>query len=253
VATSATSPRPTPAAAAEALAPALELSGLGRDFGELSVLRDVGLALPAGETLCVLGPNGAGKTTLLRILATLLRPGAGTVRVLGAELPRQAWRVRGRIGYLGHEPLLYRDLTVAENLRFHARLYRLPGEGAERSAALLDAAGLARRRDELVRNLSAGMAQRAAACRAVLHEPSLLLLDEPRSHLDPAGAALVGELIGAAPGRTRVVVSHDVEAGLGEADHALALRADGTVAYAGLVAGLSAGDARAIYAGGSVR
>ena len=97
------------------------------------------------------------------------------------------------------------------------------------------------------------MAQRAAACRAVLHEPELLLLDEPRSHLDPAGAALVDDLVAPAAGRTRVVVSHDVDAGLAEADRALALGADGTVAYEGPAAGLSAGDARAIYAGGSVR
>jgi len=234
-------------------ASAIALGGLCRDFGELAVLKDVGLELAPGDTLCVLGPNGAGKTTLLRILATLLRPSGGEIRVLGHELPRQRWRVRGRIGYLGHEPLLYRDLTVSENLRFHARLHRLSGEGADRSSKLLDAAGLARRGDELVRNLSAGMAQRAAACRAVLHEPELLLLDEPRSHLDPAGAALVDELLGPAPGRTRVVVSHDVEAGLREADRALALRADGTVAYEGAAGGLSAGDARAIYAGGSVR
>jgi len=253
LATQATSPRPTSASGAEAPAPAIELAGLRRDFGELAILRDVDLSLPTGETLCVLGPNGAGKTTLLRILATLLRPSGGEVRVLGEQLPRRRWRARGRIGYLGHEPLLYRDLTVAENLLFHARLHGLPGAGAERSSMLLDAAGLGRRGDELVRNLSAGMAQRAAACRAVLHEPELLLLDEPWSHLDPVGAALVDELIGPAPGRTRVVVSHDVEAGLAEADRALALRADGTVVYEGAAGGLSAGDALAIYAGGAVR
>jgi heme exporter protein A len=234
-------------------APAIALAALSRDYGELTVLQGVSLELAPGETLCVLGPNGAGKTTLLRILATLLRPSGGEVAVLGHELPRERWRVRGRVGYLGHEPLLYRDLTIAENLRFHARLHRIPGDGADRTSMLLDAAGLGRRRDELVRNLSAGMAQRAAACRAVLHEPELLLLDEPHSHLDPAGAALVDELIGRHPGRARVLVSHDVEEGLAEADRVLALRADGSVAYEGAAGGLSAGDARAIYAGGSVR
>ena len=97
---------------------AVQLSGLWREFGERAVLRDVTLDVPAGSTLSVLGPNGAGKTTLLRILATLLRPTAGEVSVLGSALPPDAWRVRGRIGYLAHEPLLYRDLTGAENLGF---------------------------------------------------------------------------------------------------------------------------------------
>jgi ABC-type multidrug transport system ATPase subunit len=170
--------------------------------------------------------------------------------VLDCELPRQAWRARGRIGFLGHEPLLYRDLTVAENLRFHARLHGLGPAGETRVAQLLDRVGMARRAAELVRNLSAGMAQRVAVCRAVLHEPELLLLDEPLAHLDPEGAALVEPLVGRSTGLTRVVVSHDVEAGLADADRALALRADGSVAYQGPARGLSAGDARAIYRGG---
>ena len=103
--------------------PAVELDGLGRAYGERVVLRDVTLALEPGRTLLVLGPNGAGKSTLLRILATLLRPHAGRARVLGRELPREGWAVRGRIGLLAHEPLLYRDLSGRENLRYHARLF----------------------------------------------------------------------------------------------------------------------------------
>jgi heme exporter protein A len=200
----------------------------------------------------VIGPNGAGKTTLLRILATLLRPTAGTARVLGAGVPRESWKVRGRIGFLGHEPLLYRDLTVRENLRFNARLHGL--DAADESIAdVLRAAGLTRRADDLVRELSAGIVQRAAICRAVLHGPDLLLLDEPLSHLDPDAAALAQRLIGPRPERTRVLVSHDVEGALAEGDLALALRADGTVGYAGPASGLSAGDARAIYAGREFR
>ena len=228
---------------------AVELSGLWRDFGERAVLRDVTMGVPAGATLSVLGPNGAGKTTLLRILATLLRPTAGDVTVLGSALPRDAWQVRGRIGYLAHEPLLYRDLTGAENLRFQARLHGLPGEGEERITGLLDAVRMSRRADELVRNLSAGMVQRLAVCRALLHEPDLLLLDEPTSHLDPEAAGIVEPLLGSGPGRTRVVVTHDVDAALSHADLVLALRAGGSVAYAGPASGLSAGDARAIYGG----
>jgi heme exporter protein A len=235
--------------AASAPAPALVVRGLWREFGEVPVLRDVAFELSRGRTLAVLGPNGAGKTTLLRMLATLLRPTAGEVSVLGCFLPREAWRARGRIGYLGHDPLLYRDLTGAENLRFQARLHSLPGDAAERAAELLDRVGMSRRANDLVRNLSAGMVQRLAVCRAVLHEPELLLLDEPRSHLDPEAAALVEPLLGPAPERTRVLVTHDVEYGLAEGDRVLALRARGGVAYEGPASGLSAGDARAIYGG----
>jgi heme exporter protein A len=228
---------------------AIELSGLWREFGERAVLRDVAISVPGGRTMAVLGPNGAGKTTLLRILATLLRPTSGQVSVLGCRLPGDAWRARGRIGFLGHEPLLYRDLTGAENLRFQARLYGLPGDGADRISTLLDRVRMSRRADELVRNLSAGMVQRLAVCRALLHEPELLLLDEPTSHLDPEAATLTEPLVGPAPGRTRVLVTHDVDAGLAEADLVVALRAGGSVAYAGPASGLSAGDARAIYGG----
>jgi heme exporter protein A len=200
---------------------AVAVEGLTRRYGERTALEGVSLSLPAGETLAVFGPNGAGKTTLLRVLATLLRPHAGSVRVLGGELPGEGWTVRGRIGLLAHEPLLYRDLTVRENLRFHARLHGVP---AERVGELLEQVGLGARADEPLRLLSRGMVQRAAICRAVLHEPELLLLDEPRANLDPRGAELVEPLIGATSGRTRVLTSHDSAAGLAEADLALGLR-----------------------------
>jgi heme exporter protein A len=200
---------------------ALEIEGLSRHYGERSALSDVSLELASGRTLVVFGPNGAGKTTLLRVLATLLRPHAGSVRVLGRELPREGWAVRGRVGLLAHEPLLYRDLTVRENLRFHARLHAV---SEARIAELLAQLDLADRADEPLRTLSRGMVQRAAICRAVLHDPELLLLDEPRANLDPQGAELAEPLIGAAAGRTRVLTSHDPVGGLAEADIALGLR-----------------------------
>jgi heme exporter protein A len=202
-------------------APAVALREVRRAYGERVALSGVTLTLPRGATLAVFGANGAGKTTLLRVLATLLRPHGGEAVVLGRALPREAWAVRGRIGLVAHEPLLYRDLTALENLRFHARLHGVDGD---RVVELLEAVGMARRADEPVRALSRGMAQRVAICRALLHEPELLLLDEPLANLDPGVAAAMAPLIGRASGATRVVISHDVEQGLEEADLVLGLR-----------------------------
>jgi heme exporter protein A len=200
---------------------AIEVTDVARSYGERAVLRGVSASVPAGATLLVLGSNGAGKTTLLRILAGLLRPHRGTVRV------------DGRVGFLGHEPLLYRDLSAAENLRYQARLH---GVDERRVEAVLDAVGLGRRADDPVRTLSRGMVQRAAIARAVLHDPEVLLLDEPYANLDPAAAAQVRPLL---TGRTRVLVSHDVQAGLAEADQVLGLRD-----------GRASADIEALYGGG---
>jgi heme exporter protein A len=199
----------------------IELVGVSRRYGERLALNEVSVTVAEGQTLGVFGANGAGKTTLLRLLATLLRPHAGTARVLGSELPDEDWKVRGRVGYLGHEPLLYRDLTARENLRFHARLHSVE---MRRVDELLDAVRLTRRADEPISNLSRGMVQRAAIARALLHDPPLLLLDEPRANLDPAAAELLEPLIGRSSGRTRVLVTHDIEGGLAESDVVLGLR-----------------------------
>jgi heme exporter protein A len=199
---------------------AIELRGAGRRYGERAALRDVTLELEAGRTLVVFGPNGAGKTTLLRMLATLLRPHAGEVRVLGRRLPDDGYAVRGRIGFLGHEAMLYRELSGRENLRFYARLY---GVAPARAEEVLAAVGMSARGDDPVAELSRGMVQRLAIARAVLHEPELLLLDEPLANLDPGAADAVAPLIGRAAGATRVLISHDVEQGLAEADLVLGL------------------------------
>jgi ABC-type multidrug transport system ATPase subunit len=213
--------------------PALSLAGLRRDYGERTALAGIDLELASGETLLVLGPNGAGKTTLLRILATLLRPSGGEARALGCSIPAETWKLRGRIGFLGHEPLLYRDLSGRENLRFHARLHGLRGDGAEaRIEGLLSAVAMQRRAEERVAELSAGMRQRLAICRCVLHEPELLLLDEPDSNLDAEGRELARVLVGPAPGRTRVIVSHDPERFEPEADQVLRLEAGGRMVAA---------------------
>jgi heme exporter protein A len=222
---------------------ALQVEGLARHYGEREALSDVSLSLAEGQTLVVLGPNGAGKTTLLRVLATLLRPHAGNVRVLGCSLPGEAWAVRGRVGLLGHEPLLYRELTARENLRFHARLH---GVSDERAEELLESLAMGARASEPLRTLSRGMVQRVAVARAVLHDPELLLLDEPNSNLDPAAVELVSPLIGAASRRTRVICSHDPTGALAEGDVVLGLRA-GRPALLGASAEIDRDDIAELY------
>jgi heme exporter protein A len=224
--------------------PVVELDGLTRRFGERTVLRDVSLSLEAGQTLAVLGRNGAGKSTLLRILATLLRPHAGSARLFGEALPREGWKVRGRLGLLGHEPLLYRDLSGRENLIYHSRLHRV---GPQRVEEVLAAVGMRERAEDPVRSLSRGMVQRLTIARVVLHRPELLLLDEPRSNLDPAAGQLVEPLIGRSCGATRVLTSHDPQAALAEADLVLAL-SGGRAAYLGPPSGLDSGTLRSLYA-----
>ncbi len=223
--------------------PALQVEGLCRHYGEREALSDVSVSLESGRTLVVFGPNGAGKTTLLRVLASLLRPHAGLVQVLGSHLPSEAWAVRGRVGLLGHEPLLYRELTARQNLKFHARLH---GIAPERVEQLLESLQMSHRGEEPVRTLSRGMVQRVAVARAVLHDPDLLLLDEPYANLDPAAVELVAPLIGAASGRTRVICSHDPGGGLAEADLVLGLR-EGRPALARAAAEVTPGEITELY------
>jgi heme exporter protein A len=227
--------------------PALRARSLSLAYGERWALRDLDVELPAGRTLAVIGPNGAGKSTLLRVVSTLLRPTVGEISVLGCELPKRAWMLRGRIGYLGHSALLYRDLSAVENLRFHARLFGLPGDGGARIEELLERVDLAHRSTTRVGEMSAGMVQRLAACRAVLHEPELLVLDEPLANLDPAGARTVAPLIGPAPGRSRILVTHDVGAALADADRVLALARDGSVVFERDAAAVDPERALAVY------
>jgi heme exporter protein A len=224
--------------------PAIELRRLTRHFGERTVLRDVSVELPAGATLAVLGRNGAGKSTLLRILATLLRPHQGEASLFGEPIPKRAFAVRARLGLLAHEPLLYRDLSGRENLRYHARLHRAD---PARIDELLERVEMADRAEEPLRLLSRGMVQRLAVCRAVLHRPQLLLLDEPKANLDPGAGELVEPLIGRGAGLTRVLTSHDPKAALAESDLVLGLKA-GRPAFLGEPGGLTEQQLTELYA-----
>jgi heme exporter protein A len=174
--------------------------GLEKRYGTRRVLAGLSFDVAAGEALLVTGPNGSGKTTLLRLLAGLAAPTRGTLEL---ELPR------GRLGYLGHEPLVYRDLTALENLELYGRLYRVP-ERRERMGMLLGRFGLWAARNDRVASYSRGMVQRLALCRSLLHDPDLLILDEPHAALDADGAELLdAELAGADGRRTVVVATHD--------------------------------------------
>jgi heme exporter protein A len=212
------------APASRSLDPAIDLKGLRKDFGDRTALAGVDLRVESGGSVAVLGPNGSGKSTLLRILAGLLRPTSGEVSVLGCDLPKETHRLRGRVGYLGHEPLLYRDLSPRENLELAAALHGIEAEAAgPRIEALLEAVGMSSRAGDRVAELSAGMKQRIDICRAVLHGPSLLLLDEPDAHLDPDARRRLAPLTAAGNGRTRLVVSHERAAATEAADFVLEL------------------------------
>jgi len=195
----------------ETQAPLIQVTGLVKRFGLKTVLRGVDFTASRGEFVALLGPNGAGKTTFLRILASLSRPNAGEVWVAGHRLPHQAAAVRRGLGVVSHQPLLYGDLTAEENLRFFGRLYDVPAL-EERIAEMLRLVGLYRRRRDLVRTYSRGMQQRLAIARAILHDPEVLLLDEPYTGLDQDASAMLDEVLQqvASQGRTVVMTSHDL-------------------------------------------
>lgn len=184
---------------------------LVKRFGLKTVLRGLDFQVEPGEFVALLGPNGAGKTTFLRILSSLSRPAMGEVRIAGYALPQQAAAVRQRLGVVSHQPLLYGDLTAEENLRFYGRMYAVPNLD-HRISEVLGLVGLAARGRDLVRTYSRGMQQRLAIGRAVLHDPDVMLLDEPHTGLDQDAAVMLDGVLSevAARGRTVVMTSHDL-------------------------------------------
>jgi len=184
---------------------------LVKRFGLKTVLRGVDFEVQPGEFVALLGPNGAGKTTFLRILASLSRPSVGEVSISGYKLPHEAAQVRARLGVVSHLPLLYGDLTAEENLRFYARMYNIPDHEL-RVTEVLEMVGLDTRRRDLVRTFSRGMQQRLAIGRAVLHDPDVVLFDEPYTGLDQDASSMLDEVLKtvAAKGRTVVMTSHDL-------------------------------------------
>jgi len=198
---------------------------LSKSYGSRLVVEDIDLALDRGNCLALFGPNGAGKTTLLRLLAGLLKPTSGTVTLEGTETRREP-RARARVGLVSHHTMLYPPLTALENVEFSARLYGLT-EPRVRARAALDAMSIGDRADSPVRTLSRGLQQRVSIARATVHDPALVLLDEPYAGLDESGAqaltALLARLI--ARGATLVLVTHNLAEGLALATHAAVMRA----------------------------
>ena len=187
----------------------IRVEKLVKRFGPLAVLRELDFNVEAGEFVALLGPNGAGKTTLLRILSTLSRPSSGLVQIGPYQLPRGGPELRKHLGVVSHQPLLYGDLTAEENLVFYGKLY---GVGTDRVLEVLDLVGLMKRRMDLVRTYSRGMQQRLAIGRAILHDPRLLLLDEPHTGLDQEAGEILDRVLQdvALEGRTVVMTSHDL-------------------------------------------
>jgi len=206
-----THPEMARAPAPPIISPVISVTKLVKRFGLKTVLRGINFKVDAGEFVALLGPNGAGKTTFLRILASLSRPAMGEVRVAGYRLPGQAAAVRRRLGVVSHLPLLYGDLTAEENLRFYGRMYGISAP-RERVAEVLELVGLTPRRRDLVRTYSRGMQQRLAIGRAVLHDPEVMLFDEPHTGLDQDACVMLDSVMRevAARGRTVVMTSHDL-------------------------------------------
>ncbi|MBI9043106.1 MAG: heme ABC exporter ATP-binding protein CcmA [Anaerolineaceae bacterium] len=189
----------------------IHVQNLSKRFGPRTVLRRINFEVHEGEFVALMGPNGAGKTTFLRILASLSRPSSGKVNIVGYELPAQATHVRQRLGVVSHQPLLYGDLTAWENLRFYGMMYNIP-DRKKRIDQILELIGLKTRQRDLVRTFSRGMQQRLAIGRAVLHDPEVLLLDEPHTGLDQSASEMLDKLMVevAARGRTVIMTSHDL-------------------------------------------
>lgn len=185
----------------------IEAEQLSKAYGDLPVLRGIDFTVRRGEFVALLGANGSGKSTLLRLLSGLSKPTAGAIRIGGWEMPREAMAVRARIGLVAHQPLLYESLTARENLDFFGKLYGIERNERERRINdLLRSVGLSKRADSRARTFSRGMKQRLSLARASLHQPDVLLLDEPYSGLDQAAVERLDEMLAAASGAGRTII-----------------------------------------------
>lgn len=225
----------------------IEIIDLWKTFGPVAALRGVNLTVRLNERVAVMGPNGSGKSTLVRVLATMLRPSAGTVRIAGLDTQRQTLEARQRIGVVCHETFLYGELTALENLDFYARLHGLANP-RERAREQLRLMGLEAQADVLERALSRGMQQRLALARALIHEPPVLLLDELDTGLDQQWTAFLVDLLNraAAQGRTVLLTTHNLERSLDLADR-LVILDRGRIVFTGKRDELDVGSLKEAY------
>ncbi len=227
--------------------PYLEISKLKKNYGLKPVLRGVNLAVEPGQRVALLGANGAGKTTLLRILAGLAEPDGGRVHICGLDIIYDAQQARRAVGFVGHQPYLYDDLTALENLLFFGRMYGVK-QHRQRAQTLLERVGLLKRASDRASALSRGQAQRLALARALLHFPRLLLLDEPDTGLDEEGIALLEALLHehVQAGGAVLFTTHQFEHAMQWSDH-IALLSGGRMAYFRETRSLEAGSVRQAY------
>ena len=228
-------------------APALALQGITKRFGHLTALHGIDLEVGEGRALAVFGPNGAGKSTLVRLIATLGKPTAGKIHIRSIDALSEPERVRSEIGLISHHTLVYDDLTARENLVFYARMYGLTDLEARVDSALAEV-GLSDRGHDRVRGYSRGMRQRLAIARSILHDPPILLLDEPFTGLDAAARSMLSRMVEDLhrEGRTVLLVTHDLERGLALCDGYVILNR-GRIVSRGSTEGLALGDLEALY------
>ncbi len=226
---------------------AVEVEGLEKSFGEHRALRGIDLTVNRGECLVVFGPNGAGKTTLLKILATLMKPSAGSVRLDGIDIRKEPVQIRRRISLVSHQTFLYDDLTVLENLRFYGKMYDV-ADLEKRIREVVAWVRIESRLHDRTGTLSRGLQQRVSIARAVLHDPSILFLDEPEVGLDPQAGAMVRDVLGtvSSGSRTVVMTTHNLERGLELGDRIVIIDR-GKIVYRATRDELSQTDPRQVY------
>jgi heme exporter protein A len=226
---------------------AIEVQGLTKSFGERYALRGIDLQVNKGERLIIFGPNGAGKTTLIKILATLVKPSSGSVRIDGIDIHDKPAQIRHKISLVGHQTFLYDDLTIYENLKFYGRMYDVT-DLEPKVREVIAWVQLESRRHDRVGTLSHGLQQRASIARAVLHNPSILLLDEPEVGLDPHAGAAIRDVLSSfnTSSRTVVMTTHNLERGL-ELGNRVIILDKGKVVYQATKDEISALDFRQVY------
>ncbi len=227
--------------------PVIQVEALKKTYGHQAALKKVGFSADAGESVVIFGPNGAGKTTLIKIIATIIRPTAGRVRVNGLDPEAEPEAIRRSIGVITHQTFLYGNLTAYENLVFYARLYDVP-DAATRIREMAQVVGLATRMEDRVSTFSRGMQQRLSIARALLHRPTVLLLDEPETGLDQQAITILREAMQLEAGvrRTILMTTHNMERGL-EMSNRLLILSRGTICHDCSTADLSVPALRELY------